>query len=141
MLRVNVARAMSHKLGSSKAVWSADSWFQESLTEEGVGKASPAAPPPGYHQDHTLPGLTAYWPPHPSLEGVDARAASYLQSLASSAARCLRFSLRTALANFHRYIGFRSALSNNAWNVSNSTPFLRTNSLACAGNDAQVRRT
>ena len=35
-MRVNVARAMSHKLGSSKAVWSADSWFQESLTEEGV---------------------------------------------------------------------------------------------------------
>jgi hypothetical protein len=46
VLRVNVARAMSHKLGSSKAVWSADSWFQESLTEEGVGKES-AAPPPG----------------------------------------------------------------------------------------------
>ena len=47
VLRVNVARAMSHKLGSSKAVWSADSWFQESLTEEGVGKESGAAPPPG----------------------------------------------------------------------------------------------
>ena len=44
VLRVNVARAMSHKLGSSKAVWSADSWFQESLTEEGVGKESAAAP-------------------------------------------------------------------------------------------------
>ena len=40
---------MSHKLGSSKAVWSADSWFQESLTEEGVGKESgaAAAAPPG----------------------------------------------------------------------------------------------
>ena len=49
VLRVNVARAMSHKLGSSKAVWSADSWFQESLTEEGVGKESgaAAAAPPG----------------------------------------------------------------------------------------------
>ena len=45
VLRVNVARAMSHKLGSSKAVWSADSWFQESLAEEGVGKESAAAPP------------------------------------------------------------------------------------------------
>ena len=49
VLRVNVARAMSHKLGSSKAVWSADSWFQESLTEVGVGKESGAAAvaPPG----------------------------------------------------------------------------------------------
>ena len=46
VLRVNVARAMSHKLGSSKAVWSADSWFQESLTEEGVGKESGAAAAP-----------------------------------------------------------------------------------------------
>ena len=28
VLRVNVARAMSHKLGSTKPVWSADEWFK-----------------------------------------------------------------------------------------------------------------
>ena len=45
VLRVNVAKAMSHKLGSSKAVWSADSWFQESLPADGTAATVGAAPP------------------------------------------------------------------------------------------------
>ena len=35
VLRVNVARAAAHKLGASKAVWSADEWFKN-LNEEGT---------------------------------------------------------------------------------------------------------
>ena len=42
VLRVNIAKAMTHKLGSSKPVWSADSWFQN-LSEDGTA-ATTAAP-------------------------------------------------------------------------------------------------
>ena len=41
-LRVNVAKAMGHKLGSSKAVWSADSWFQNNLSEDGTAAQTDA---------------------------------------------------------------------------------------------------
>ena len=43
VLRVNVAKGMTHKLGASKPVWSADDWFQK-LNEDGT---APAAPVPG----------------------------------------------------------------------------------------------
>ncbi|KAJ1460398.1 hypothetical protein M885DRAFT_509348 [Pelagophyceae sp. CCMP2097] len=39
VLRVNVAKAMGHKLGSNKAVWSADDWFQ-SLPDGENGQAA-----------------------------------------------------------------------------------------------------
>ena len=41
-LRVNVARAMTNKLGSNRAVWSADEWFKN-LSETGSGKEGAAA--------------------------------------------------------------------------------------------------
>ena len=41
VLRVNVAKALTHKLGSSKPVWSADSWFQN-LSEDGTAPAAPS---------------------------------------------------------------------------------------------------
>ena len=45
VLRVNVAKAMTHKLGASKPVWSADDWFQN-LTEEGTAPETGAPPAP-----------------------------------------------------------------------------------------------
>ena len=34
VLRVNIAKPIRHKLGASKAVWSHDTWFKESLGED-----------------------------------------------------------------------------------------------------------
>jgi len=34
VLRVNIAKPLKHKLGSSKPVWSHDDWFQNSLKED-----------------------------------------------------------------------------------------------------------
>uniref|UniRef100_A0A7S2H1G4 RRM domain-containing protein n=1 Tax=Octactis speculum TaxID=3111310 RepID=A0A7S2H1G4_9STRA len=34
VLRVNIAKPITHKLGASKAVWSSDEWFKQNLKED-----------------------------------------------------------------------------------------------------------
>ncbi|KAH8094968.1 peptidyl-prolyl cis-trans isomerase [Aureococcus anophagefferens] len=54
VLRVNVAKALTHKLGSSKPVWSADSWFQNPAR---------TAPRPPRRRDGGMATVSLSWDP------------------------------------------------------------------------------